>query len=76
MPYVIVVARVRAAKQTKTNVEFFFGPRGPGANENDELFMPHRAKIHPVSGWVCVLLAGYKSIACIMHGESYDLRIT
>ena len=38
---------VRAATQTKPNVENLFGSRGPGTNVMNELLMPHLAKIHP-----------------------------
>ena len=39
---------LRAATQTKPNVEFRFGSRGPGTNEGDLLLMPHLAEIHPI----------------------------
>ena len=39
---------LRAATQTKPNVEFRFGSRGPGTNEGDFLLMPHLAEIHPI----------------------------
>ena len=53
---------LRAATQTKTDVEKIMGPRGPGANEGDFLLTPHLAEIHPgrLGGWVCEPLAGYK----------------
>ena len=53
---------LRAATQTKLNVEFRFGSRGPGTNEGDYLLRPHLAEIHPgrSRGRVCELLAGYK----------------
>ena len=53
---------LRAATQTKLNVEFRFGSRGPGTNEGDYLLRPHLAEIHPgrSRGRVCELIAGYK----------------
>ena len=53
---------VRAATQTKINVEKSIGPRGPGANEGNYLLRPHLAEIHPCRsrGRVCELIAGYK----------------
>ena len=54
---------LRAATQTKLNVEFLFGSRGPGTNEGDYLLRPHLAEIHPgrFRGRVCELSAGYKN---------------
>ena len=53
---------LRAATQTKLNVEYSIGSRGPGTNEGDSLLRPHLAEIHPgrSRGRVCELLAGYK----------------
>ena len=55
---------LRAATQTKLNVDFLFGSRGPapGTNEGDYLLRPHLAEIHPGRSRerVCELLAGYK----------------
>ena len=39
---------LRAATQTKPNVDFLLGSRGPGTNEGDLLLMPHLAEIHPI----------------------------
>ena len=52
---------LRAATQTKLNVDCIVGSRGPGTNEGDLLLMPHLAEIRPAAcGRVCELIAGYK----------------
>ena len=52
---------VRAATQTKPNVENRMGSRGPGTNVMNELLMPHLAKIPPHSTRVWIATeAGYK----------------
>ena len=70
---------LRAATQTKLNVEFLFGSRGPGTNEGDYLLRPHLAEIHPgrFRGRVCELSAGYKyNRRASRTGGLRDLRIT
>ena len=70
---------LRAATQTKPNVDYIFGSRGPGTNEGDYLLRPHLAEIHPgrSRGRVCELLAGYKcNRRASRTGGLRDLRIT
>ena len=47
LPPRTVSSRVRAAKQTKTDDDFTFGLRGPGANEGNYILRPHPAGSHP-----------------------------
>ena len=47
LPPRTVLSRVRAAKQTKTNVDSVLRPRGPGANEGNYILRPHPARFHP-----------------------------
>ena len=70
---------LRAATQTKLNVNSRMGSRGPGTNEGDFLLRPHLAEIHPgrSRGRVCELLAGYKcNRRASRTGGLRDLRIT
>ena len=68
-----------AATQTKLNVDYIFGSRGPGTNEGDYFLRPHLAEIHPgrSRGRVCELSAGYKyNRRASRTGGLRDLRIT